>query len=314
MNELLLHQPGMLTTVQDLGRPFFRRSGVPVGGAVDRFALRVANLLVGNPENAPALECTLVGPDVSFAESTWVAVCGASVAGVPMAKPVQLFADDVLSLQQFQAGARAYLAVAGGLVVPPVLESAATYSRGGFGGHFGRALRKEDRLQVGPSETDYEDVDHWSLASDLLPNHRASVEVRFVRGLQADWFAAGTYEQFQSRPYRVMPQSDRMGVRFNGAKVEQSDAREMMSEPVAEGAIQVPPDGQPIVLLADCQTIGGYPKIGHVISVDLPIIAQLRADDSVRFRECSLAEAQKELLARETALAILKEGLAQKRL
>jgi len=313
MNTLFVDQPGMLTTVQDLGRPAARRYGVPVGGAMDPLAFRVANLLVGNPESAAGLECTLTGPDLSFAADTWIAVCGAAVRGVPEAKPVCVRTGEKLSLRQLRKGCRAYLAVAGGLEVPTVLGSAATYTRGQFGGYEGRALRARDRLSIGPSSTSYRDLEYWSLAAEFLPRELNDPEVRFVPGPQWSWFAAEALDQFQLEAYRVLPQSDRMGVRLAGPPVTRATRLEMNSEPVSAGAIQVPPDGQPIVLMADCQTIGGYPKVGHVIAVDLPIVAQLRSGETVRFRECTLEEAQHLLLEREADLAKLRAGLELKR-
>ena len=312
MNTMLVHRPGMLTTVQDQGRRDSRRYGVPVGGAMDAFSLRVANLLVGNAEDAAALECTLTGPEVSFTEDTWVAVCGAAVRGVSQAKPLFARAGEVLSLWQLKRGCRAYLAIAGGIDVPKVLGSAATYTRGQIGGYFGRALQAGDRLSIGSSITSYRDTKYWSLASDFLPQHNSDAEVRFVSGPQWDWFPSEAVDQFQFEPYRVLPQSDRMGVRLAGTPVVRSTRVEMNSEPVSAGAIQIPPDGQPIVLMADCQTIGGYPKLGHVVSVDLPVVAQLRAGETLRFRECSLEHAQSLLMSREAVIAKLRLGLAEK--
>lgn len=312
MNSLHVHQPGLLTTIQDRGRSTSRRYGVPVGGAMDLFSLRVANLLVGNPDDAAALECTVTGPDVSFTEDTWLALCGAEARGVLRAKPFLLPAEKVLSLRHLKKGCRAYLAIAGGLEVPRVLGSAATYTRGEFGGLNGRALRAGDRVVLGPSSVSYQDVEYWSLASDFIPPHNTDAEVRFVPGPQWNWFSQEAIDGFQLEPFRVLPQSDRMGVRLAGAPVRPTSRNEMNSEPVCAGAIQVPPDGQPIVLMADCQTIGGYPKIGHVVSVDLPVVAQLRAGEILRFRECSLEHAHKLLLCREAALAKLRLGLEEK--
>lgn len=313
MNNLVVRYAGMLTTVQDLGRPAARRYGVPVGGAMDPLALRVANLLVGNPEDAAGLECTLTGPELSFASDTWVAVCGAAAHGVSEAKPLLVRAGEVFSLRQLKKGCRAYLAVAGGIDVPKVLGSAATYTRGELGGHLGRALRAGDRLNIGPSATTYQDHGYWSLVEEFRPRHPVDAEVRFVPGPQWSWFSSEGLDSFQLEPYSVLAQSDRMGVRLSGPPIARATRLEMNSEPVSAGAVQVPPDGQPIVLMADCQVIGGYPKIGHVITVDLPVIAQLRAGETLRFRECPLEYAQSLLLAREASLGKLRVALEQKR-
>lgn len=313
MNSLSVRYGGLLTTVQDLGRPAARRYGVPVGGAMDAFALRVANLLVGNPEEAAGLECTLTGPEVSFAADTWVAVCGAAAHGVPEAKPFCVRAGDALSLRQLRNGCRAYLAVAGGIDVPKVLGSAATYTRGEFGGQLGRPLRAGDCLHIGPSTTAYQGLEYWSLVDEFRPRHPIDAEVRFVLGPQSSWFSSEALDSFQLEPYGVLAQSDRMGVRLTGPAVTRTTRLEMNSEPVSAGAIQVPPDGQPIVLMPDCQVIGGYPKIGHVITVDLPVVAQLRPGETLRFRECPLNYAQNLLLSREASLGKLRTGLEQKR-
>lgn len=312
MNVLRVHHPGLLTTVQDLGRPFVRRYGVPTGGAMDKFALRVANLLVGNDEGAAGLECALLGPDISFAQDTWVAVTGALVPGAPRVRPKKIPAGEVLSIRSFLAGCRVYVAVAGGIMVPPVLGSGSTYTRGRFGGFKGRTLRARDELPLGPAMANVKDAEHWYIDEDFGPHYSGHADARFVPGPQWGSFGEHAQARFLNTTYRVSPQSDRMGVRLHGAAIERSDKTELTSEPVAEGAIQVPPDGQSIVLAADCQTIGGYPQVGHVITVDLPVIAQLRPGDTVRFRECTLDDAHGLLLRREAAFAKLRAGLATK--
>lgn len=304
--EMKIIRGGMQTTVQDVGRFGHRAAGVPQSGAMDAFALRVVNLLVGNPENAAVLEFTLVGPEVEFSADTVVALGGAEWEGVPSWKPLRVCAGERLRLGVCQRGCRGYLAVAGGIETEPVLGSRSTYLRAGFGGHEGRALRDGDVLRV-PTTTRVVG-DHWRIDARILPVYSSSPVVRVVRGAQADEFGDKLYEG----EFKVSPQSDRMGLRLVGPKLVRTSTEDLVSSAVAPGTIQVPPDGQPIVLMADAQTIGGYPQAAHVISVDLPLMAQLRPGDSVRFAEVTLAEAQRLALSSEHTLALLREGLAQK--
>jgi KipI family sensor histidine kinase inhibitor len=297
---------GMFTTVQDLGRTGHRAQGVVLSGAVDAFAMRLANLVVGNAESAAGLEFTLVGPELKFLHDTVVALGGADFGVLPRWRPVRIRAGTQLKFGAAQHGYRGYLALAGGLDVAPVLGSRSTYVRAGFGGLAGRPLREGDILPV----PDVPRIlgDHWRIDERIVPPYSREPTVRVVRGAQADEFGA----EFHSTRYTVTPQADRMGVRLRGPALVRASTRELLSSPVAPGTVQVPPDGEPIALLADAQTIGGYPQIAHVIAVDLPLVAQLRPGDALRFREVTLEEAHELTVAREHAIAILREGLAQK--
>lgn len=297
---------GMLTTVQDLGRSGHRAAGVPLSGAADAFALRLANLLVGNAEDAAALEFTLRGPELEFARDTTIAVGGGDFGGPPRWQPVRVRAGERVSLGAAQSGCRGYLAVAGGLDVPRVLGSRGTYLRAAMGGLEGRALRDGDVLRA--AEMVRHVTGRWHIDERILPGYSAAPTVRVVRGAQADEFG----EALSEGAFKVTAKSDRMGVRLAGPAITRHDVRELVSATVVPGTVQVPPDGQPIVLLADAQTIGGYPQIAHVVSVDLPLVAQLRPGDTIRFREIPLEEAHELLRVRERAVAMLREGLAQK--
>jgi KipI family sensor histidine kinase inhibitor len=299
-------RPGMLTTVQDLGRRGHRAQGVPLSGAADPFALRLANLLVGNEEDAAALEFTLIGPELRFLHDTVVALTGAAFEPLPRWEPVRIAAGTTLNFGPVREGCRGYLAIAGGIDVPPVLGSRSAYTRAAMGGLEGRPLRAGDRLNVPVVVPPVRG--HWYVDPRILPAYSNSVTVRVVAGAQAGEFG----DALAAAHYRVSPQSDRMGVRLSGESLRRDDARDLVSSPVAPGTVQVPPDGQPIILLADAQTIGGYPQIAHVISVDLPLVAQLRPGDRVAFRMVTLVEAHQLALAREHAAAMLREGLAQK--
>jgi antagonist of KipI len=304
--EMTVIRGGMLTTVQDLGRRGHRAAGVPFSGAMDVIALRVANLLVGNAENAAGLEFTLVGPELEFSTDAIVAVGGGDFGVLPRWQPVRVPAGGRLKFGPVRTGCRGYLAIAGGLEITPVLGSRSTYLRAGLGGFHGRALRDGDVLFA--PDAVREVIGHWHIDERILPAYSAAPTVRMLRGEQADEFDAtlGTTE------FKVTPVSDRMGVRLVGAAMTRHDASELVSSAAVPGTIQVPPDGQPIVLMADAQTIGGYPQVAHVIDVDRPLVAQLRPGDALRFREVTLAEAHELLLARERTLAILHEGLAEK--
>lgn len=297
---------GMFTTVQDLGRRGHRASGVPLSGAADPFAARLANLLVGNPENAATLEFTLLGPELKFLHDSVIAIAGGEFGDLPHGRPVAVRAGTVVKLDRARRGCRGYLAAAGGIDVAPILGSRSTYVRAALGGFHGRALRDGDVLPV-PREI-RRFGNHWRIDDRILPEYAAEPVVRVVTGAHAAEFGDTWLEQ----PFTVSAHSDRMGLRLQGAGLERSSPRELVSSPVAPGTVQVPPDGQPIVLLADAQTIGGYPQIAHVIAVDLPIVAQLRPGDRVRFQYLSLDEAHELVMAQERALGLLREGLAQK--
>ncbi len=309
--EMRIARAGLMTTVQDIGRTGFRASGVPLSGPMDPFAFRVANMLAGNPEAAAALEIILSGPEIEFSQDARIALCGAEFAGLPSWRPVLVRAGERVRFGECRKGCHAYLAVAGGISVPPVLGSRSTYLRGGLGGFHGRALRDGDSLETGsgpPVPAPRRSEGSFYVAPSLLPAYSASPTVRVVRGAQAGEFAGGLY----AGQFAVSAHSDRMGLRLSGKAVGRRSGGELTSSAVAPGTIQVPPDGQPIVLMADAQSIGGYPQAAHVVSVDLPILAQLRPGDSLRFREVPLDEAQHELLRRERELAVLREGVRQR--
>ena len=297
---------GMFTTVQDLGRVGHRAEGVPLSGAADPFALRLANLLVGNQENEAGLEFTLVGPEIKFVHDTLVAMGGAEFGNLPRWCPISVRAGETLKIGPSRSGCRGYLAIAGGVAVPPVLGSRSTYVRARLGGHQGRRLTAGDVLPVPDVQRRFHD--HWHVDERILPRYSGFAVVRVIPGEHASQFDAGWTEGV----YKVSTQSDRMGVRMIGTPLRRSIQGDLTSSPVAPGTVQVPPDGQPIVLLADAQTIGGYPQVAHVIAVDLPVMAQLRPGDEVRFIGVSLADARELIAAQERAIGLLREGLAQK--
>ena len=330
MSRIHVLKPGMMTTVQDLGRLGWQRHGVTPGGAADPWSLRLANLLAGNPEGAAGLEITSSGPTLRFAEPTLVAITGGdfevSIGGqrVPAWRPVWLAAGAELAVGPVRSSFRGYLAVGGGLAVPRVLSGRGTHLAGGFGGFDGRALRAGDVLKIGPASAWAKRLSlalasgqpfvaaRWEVGPSARPKFTTAPVVRAMRGPQWDWFSAEAQTRFLGERFTVDLRSDRMGLRLNaeGQGLLGALLPDMVSEGVVAGTVQVPPDGQPIVLLADRQTVGGYPKIAVVASVDLPSLAQLRAGDTVSFTEVTVAEAQELWLAGERLLATVKQGIA----
>jgi antagonist of KipI len=322
---------GLQTTVQDLGRAHTQRHAVPVGGAMDAMALRLANLVVGNEENAAGLEATLIGPAIEFGAPTLIAIGGAdltaTVDSAPIGRwrPVLAPAGSTLRFGRPENGCRAYVALAGGVDVPRVFGSRATYLRGAFGGMDGRALRDGDALRLGETSalsrriaaslrTDSGGgrlaLAPWYAGITVRPPYSAEPIVRLVPGAHTDALDTESRTALFGDRFRVSASSDRMGYRLEGAQLRLRERVEMLSEGVTFGTVQLPPGGAPIVLMADGQTTGGYPRIGEVASVDLPLMAQLKPGDRVQFAPVSLDEAQRLYLERENELAQMKVGLA----
>lgn len=299
MSSLRVLEPGLLTTVQDLGRPGHAALGVSASGAADPLSARMGNLLVGNAENAGVLEMTLVGGIFAFDAPALVAVTGsdfgAAVEGrrpgaLPPWSATQVEAGDVVRVGPTRSGARAYLCIRGGVVVPPVLGSASTHLLTGLGGLCGRALRKGDVLEIGPDPGGPRS--RLRVAALEVEKILLRRTLRVTRGPQADFFTALALERFARSEYEVTEEADRMGLRLSGPPLMRSDARQMLTEGVCVGAVQVPENGQPIVLFVEQQTTGGYPKVANVVSADLPALGQLRPRDRVRFENVSLTEAR----------------------
>ncbi len=315
VGRLRVVKPGTLTTVQDLGRAGWRGFGVTVGGALDRLSARVANLLVGNAETAAVLEFTHTGPVLHFESPVRVAITGAQVAGLPWNRVFTVDAGQELDCARLTGGARACLAVAGGFDAPVVLGGRGVALRGRFGGadgSTGRPVEAGDELTWGKLAGPGLPAGGWSAGVRTAAPDREGVELRVLPGAQAEWFADDEHAAFAATAYRLTPRGDRMGVRLSGRSLTVRHAGDMVSQPVAAGAVQVPPDGQPIVLLRDCQTIGGYPQIAQVISADLDRLAQARPGVSVRFTPVTLAEAEQALWKQEAELRWLRAGLAMR--
>jgi antagonist of KipI len=292
-------KPGLLTTVQDLGRLGFAHLGVSPSGAADRFSLRLANLLVGNPENTAALECTLLGPLLQFDVRATIAITGSTISsGLPINQTLEVPAGQRLELGSLLSGARAYIAIRGGIAVPEVMNSASTLLPASIGGLQGRALRAADVLQMDECST----VPTRKLRNKSEFQKPTSGPIRVTETTQSDWFSAPTLLRFQSTVFKVSDHSNRSGIRLEGEPVLADRRSELITEGVSLGAIQVPADGQPIILFVDQQTTGGYPKIANVASADLSRVAQLHPHDEIKFQFVTFAEAVYLLRQQEQAL------------
>lgn len=287
---------GLLTTVQDLGRQGRQRSGLTPGGAMDPFAASVSNLLVGNPRGAAVLEITLLGPALRFLAPARIALCGGDLSArldetpLPLWKTARVQPGQKLTFGRRRAGARAYLAVAGGFAVPAVLGSRSTFLRGKIGGLEGRPLRPGDILPGAAPATQARAGERGLRLQDI-PAYDLPAVLHVLPGPHLPRFTAAGQAAFFSETYRLSPQSDRQGYRLSGPAVGRNGAGDILSEPMPLGGIQIPPDGQPILLMADRQTTGGYPLVGVLISADIPRAAQLAPGDAARFAPVSLADA-----------------------
>ena len=312
---LEIQTPGMHTTVQDLGRTGFQRFGVPVAGAADPTALRVANILVGNREGAAALEVTAIGPKATFLSDTVIAITGADLGAlidgqpVPRWRSVPVASGSTLEFTGPSDGMRAYLALTGGIVVPVVMGSRSTYVLGGIGGLEGRPLVSGDVLKslliANASGFRAEEM-----PEDIEPPvYGNEHELRVVLGPQKDAFTDVGVSTFLSSQYTVTADSDRMGCRLEGPVIEHVSSPDILSDANAFGSIQVPGIGQPIILLADRGTTGGYPKVATVISPDVGLVAQAMVGDTVRFAAVTVAEAYEILREQEQMIAEIKRSV-----
>lgn len=319
---------GLLTTVQDLGRPGYQQYGVVVGGALDSFTARAVNLSVGNDDNAALLEMAQTGPDLVFDRDVLVAWSGADFAArvndepLPRDRAVRVAAGEPVSFGLARSGLRAWLAIAGGIDVPLVMGSRSTYRRGGIGGHQGRPLAAGDALKLftptpwakqllATLAAGRKRAAAWTIRADVMGKPARPGTVRALRGPECDWFTREALRAFFSTEWRATKEADRMGVRLQGPELTLTKPSEMISSSVNAGVVQVPPAGQPIVLLPSRQSIGGYPRLAAVVTADLGRFAQMRPGDPVRFVETTLATAHDLYLARERDLNRVRLGLAR---
>jgi len=308
MGVIEVREPGLFTTVQDLGREGFGPMGVSPSGAADAVSLRMGNRLVSNAQGAAGLEMTLLGGTFEFPNGAVVALAGSDFGATLDGKPVELWGSfevksgQALKLGPTRTGARCYLCVRGGIDVKLFLDSASTHVLSGLGGHEGRALRKGDVLKMGSASGS---TRRRRLSARALKELQPRKTLRVTPGAQSDWFPESSQRLFYESAYRVAEETNRMGIRLEGASVPEGSGGKMISEGVSLGAIQVPEGGLPIILFVEQQTTGGYPKIANVISADFRSLGQLRPRDEVRFERVgwetarSLLREQEELLASE---------------
>jgi antagonist of KipI len=306
MSSIRVQAPGLQTTVQDLGRQGSGPAGVSPSGAADPISLRLGNRLVGNDENVAALEMLLLGGTFVFAQGAIVALAGSDFGatldelriGVGMSFKVR--PGQTVRMGSTTSGARCYLCVQGGIEVKPFLGSASTHILSGLGGFEGRPLRKGDVLRIGSARKRFRKRIISSQASAYLSHRKI---LRVTSGPQADRFSESLLRSFYAGSYRIGEQSNRMGLRLEGAVISQRGAGAMITEGVSLGAIQVPAGGAPIILFVEQQTTGGYPKIANVISADLHRVGQLRPRDEIRFEQVTFDDAQALLVEQEKLLA-----------
>lgn len=290
-------KPGWFTTVQDLGRYGYQQYGMTVAGAMDTFATAIANRLVGNPDHAAVLELTLKGPELHFKGEAYIAITGADLSPTidgkhaPLWECIEISRGSRVCFGTPRSGARSYLAIAGGIDVPLVLGSRSTHCASTTGGCQGRPLRQGDILLSGRSTESADRIIGQRFPDRLIPRYGRSSTLRIIPGPQQDSFPAASLTTLTDFSFTVTPQSDRMGYRLTGPRIVRKGHGHFISDCTTMGALQIPADEQPILLMADRQTSGGYPKIAVVISADLPLAAQLAPGDTVTFALTTIAKA-----------------------
>jgi antagonist of KipI len=310
MASVYVVKPGLLTTVQDRGRWGSQSFGVSVSGAMDVYSHRLANALAGNGAEAATLEVTIAGPELEFDDARTIAVTGAVFEvtvddrRIDLRSAVEVSAGSIMRFGRRLRGSRAYVAVAGGIATPSAFGSRATHLPSAMGGLDGRALRSGDRLPLGAPIRTSRPVRRpqipESSAPWTLPDGRATLRV--LPGPQLDRFPPAAWEALQSSPYNIASDSNRMGYRLVGPNLDTGRKLDVISDATPTGALQVPASGQPILLMADRPTTGGYPKIASVISADISVAGQLGPGDTITFVACSAQEALAALIAQERSL------------
>jgi biotin-dependent carboxylase-like uncharacterized protein len=303
--------PGLLTTVQDLGRVGYQQFGVSVSGAMDPRSTKLANILVGNPMGEAVLECTMMGPQLQFDKANCIAITGGDLGAtldgkaVPTYQAVSVSAGQVLKFTGPKKGCRAFIAFAGGLDIPEVMGSRSTYMKAKIGGYQGRKLEKGDVIGFRAPKTTLSHMEDRRLTPEFVP--KAVYTLRVVLGPQDDAFTKAGVDTFLGETYTVTPEFDRMGCRLDGPEIGHKESGDIISDGIAFGAIQVPSAGKPIIMLGDRQTTGGYTKIANVITADFRVLAQLKAGDKVKFQQVSVQRAQNILLSQRKALKALEK-------
>jgi antagonist of KipI len=301
MHGITIKSPGFYTTIQDSGRLGYRSVGVPLSGVMDRYAYRLSNYILGNNLNEAVLEATMVGPEIEFSCETVFSLTGADMSATlnnEKLKPWSSFyakEGDVLKLSRASSGMRSYISFRGGIDVPEVFGSKSTYEKARIGGLSGRALKSYDFIKLRKTDIRREYLSRKFLSSRYIPKYTSDISLRVVLGPQLEKFTDKGRDIFLNEEFNITSKNDRMGYRLSGEKIESRGKTDIISDGLYPGAIQISNSGDPIIMMADCQTVGGYAKIGYVITADLPKIAQAKAGDKVRFESISLENAQKDI-------------------
>jgi antagonist of KipI len=310
-----LLMPGLFTTVQDLGRYGYLKYGVPISGAMDTFSLVAANSLAGNSLNDACLEITLVGPELQALGRTQIALTGGDISprindkDVSMWQTLTVQEGDVVSFGKMKSGCRAYVSIRGGIDTPIILESRSTYVRGSFGGMSGRQLKIGDIIEgFGTRLLNHE----YSMPEESVPQFTDQFRANVILGPQANMFTDRGIDTLLSNPYKVTLEADRMGYRLQGPTIEHKTKADIVSDALLPGSVQVPKNGQPIVMMRDAQTTGGYAKIAVVISSDLSMLGQAKPKDIVEFVKTTTSQAHAMLIEYQKRLSSLSNVLIRK--
>lgn len=309
---ILIQKPGILTTLQDLGRNGFRRFGINQNGAMDKIAVRLINALLGNEENGAVLEMHFPAPEITFETASVFALGGALFSAKLNNKPLEnwrVYLAEKGSTLKFDDkifGNRAYLSVKGGFKIKPWLDSASTNLKAKIGGFHGRSLKSGDRINFNQIANRKYQISNIKISHSLIPFYSKFPTVRVIESAEFDSLTAKSQEDFLKENYTITQNSDRMGFRLAGEPLYLLDAKELISSAVNFGTIQLLPDGQMIILMADHQTSGGYPRLANVVSMDLPLLAQLGANDKVAFHLISIEDAENLSVEFENSLKLMK--------
>lgn len=314
MDNIEIIQPGLLTTVQDNGRWGYQQYGMPVAGAMDIFSLEVANLLVGNHKHDAVLECTFLGPTIKFNTDEVISITGANMGPmindrpIEMWKSIQVKADDILSFSGLKDGMRSYIAFSRKLNIEKIMNSYSTFLRGNLGGHEGGKLSAGQKISLVNSEP----INQGSrLIDTFIPKLNTDSKIRVILGPQDDYFLDESIETFLSSNYKITNESDRMGYRLTGPKIKHKDTADIISDGIVFGSIQVPGHGEPIIMMADRQTTGGYTKIATIITPDLSKVAQMGPGSEISFEEVSIEKGQEEYIKYTNKMKDIEESIKE---
>lgn len=299
MGKVKFLKPGLCTQIQDEGRFGYRDIGVAISGAMDGFAYKISNYLVGNNEELASLEITMVGPEIKFYDTELIAICGADLSPCVNGESVKNWValrvnkGDILSFKGNKCGTRAYLSFAGCMNIPKQLGSFSTNIKASFGGFHGRNIKVNDEINIVTNKKNINKYIGNKLDRSYIPNYKGDIKVRVVLGPQDDYFSEAEINKFFNEIYEVSSLCDRMGYRLTGTPIKHFKSANIISDANNIGSIQVPGDGLPIILMNDCGTTGGYPKIGTVIQSDIFKIAQLKTGDKIGFKLIKIKDAIK---------------------